>query len=121
MTIPYSGIFPEVRSIEPEVTVQLMLSSAILNRGLIVIDITDVKRDKTALALLTVEAAQVMASQLQALIEAVPVRQTPESQLIAELIADDASTWPYGHPCRDCDQLAKDHAPEPNDQCEGWR
>lgn len=40
---------------------------------------------------------------------------------LIQLLADDTSSSPEGHPCRDCGQLAKDHAPDPNDQCEGWR
>lgn len=37
---------------------------------------------------------------------------------LADLLADDQSTFPDGHPCRGCDRLAKDH---PIDTCEGWR
>ena len=40
---------------------------------------------------------------------------------VRELLEQDAIDWPDGHPCRDCGQLAKDHAPDPNDQCDGWR
>jgi hypothetical protein len=40
---------------------------------------------------------------------------------VRELLEQDAKDWPDGHPCRDCGQLAKDHAPDPNDQCDGWR
>lgn len=42
----------------------------------------------------------------------------PSAEALAELLADDASTFPDGHPCRDCDQLFKDH---PHPECEGWR
>lgn len=40
---------------------------------------------------------------------------------LRDLLADDASTFPDGHPCRACDRLYKDHPHPADDQCEGWR
>lgn len=41
-----------------------------------------------------------------------------EADVLRDLIAQDYRDWPDGHPCRDCDQLAKAH---PVEGCEGWR
>lgn len=37
---------------------------------------------------------------------------------LAELLRDDQSSFPEGHPCRDCDRLYREH---PTQKCEAWR
>jgi len=37
---------------------------------------------------------------------------------VRELLEQDAIDWPDGHPCRECDELYKDH---PNAKCQEWR
>lgn len=118
LTVPDSGIMPLVASIEPGVDVQVMMSSALLNRPWIAMTITDTKRMQNAGMMLTVEAAQTLVDQLQALIKAATLVDDPDAVDLAELLADDLSMFPDGHPCRDCDRLAKDH---PTDFCKGWR
>jgi hypothetical protein len=39
---------------------------------------------------------------------------------LADLLADDASTFPEGHPCRDCGHLYWEHIDNDQD-CKGWR
>lgn len=43
-----------------------------------------------------------------------------ENAELLALLADDASTFPDGHPCRDCDRLYDEHL-SGDQECEGWR
>lgn len=40
---------------------------------------------------------------------------------LASLIALDQQENPYGHPCRDCGQLARDHPVQGVLECRDWR
>lgn len=37
---------------------------------------------------------------------------------LATLLREDRSSFPEGHPCRDCDKLYREH---PTQKCEAWR
>lgn len=37
---------------------------------------------------------------------------------LQDLILEDQSSFPEGHPCRDCDKLYREH---PTESCEAWR
>lgn len=41
---------------------------------------------------------------------------------VADLLAEDRSTWPDGHPCRDCGRLWKEHPVTASVlECRDWR
>lgn len=49
-----------------------------------------------------------------------PSTWVDDDPTLTDLLADDASTFPDGHPCRDCDRLYKDHSTY-DSNCRGWR
>ena len=51
-----------------------------------------------------------------------PDRELIRPEALAALIAADRKEWPYGHPCRNCDELAMNHpVVGPPVTCEEWR
>lgn len=47
---------------------------------------------------------------------------TPEGVININLLWEDRAQWPFGHPCRNCDELAMNHpVTGPPVDCREWR